>query len=698
MGEFQRALGRIPALPSAADFGREVCGDIAAAEAREWLVANGIGGFACGTVAGNVTRRYHGLLVAALDPPVGRTLLVSNIDATAEYLDDHVPLTPQRWWNAGRASVATEGGHKHIESFRLEGTTPVWTFALADALLEKRVWMQPGENTTYVVYTLLRASAPLRLALKALINYRDYHSSTHAVDWWMKVDPVARGLRVTAYDGATPFYLLSTRAAGEPAHDWYRNFDLPAERERGLDDHEDHLHAASFRATLSAGESAALVLSTRADPQLDATAAYLENVGRQKDLLDHWQKANGPQAATAPDWIRQLVLAADQFIAVRPLADDPGAKTVLAGFPWFTDWGRDTMIALPGLTLSTGRPEIARSILRTFARFVNGGMLPNYFPDAGTPPEYNTVDATLWFFEATRQYYAATRDLEFLRDIFPVLEDIAEHHRRGTRHQIHVDASDGLLYAGEAGVQLTWMDARVGDRVITPRIGKPVEINALWHSALDTLAEFAVALGREAAGWNARAEQVRASFQKFWNAGTGCCFDVIDGPQGNEPAVRPNQIFAVSLPRSPLNSQQQAAVVEVCARRLLTSFGLCSLAPGEPGYHGRYLGGPAERDGAYHQGTVWGWLLGHWALAQYRVTGDAVAAQALLAPIEAHLRDAGLGQISEIFDGDPPHTPRGCPAQAWSVACVLEAWWKLERAKRATAPSARRRLRARRRS
>ena len=306
-------------------------------------------------------------------------------------------------------------------------------------------------------------------------------------------------------------------------------------------------------------------------------------------------------------------------------------------------------------------------------------MLPNYFPDAGTAPEYNTVDATLWFFEAARQYFADTGDLGFLRDLFPVLEGIAERHRSGTRHRIHVDPADGLLYAGEPGIQLTWMDARVGDRVITPRIGKPVEINALWHNALVTLAEFATALGTDAAEWNSQAAQVRASFQRFWNAADQCCFDVIDGPGGNDPAVRPNQIFAVSLPQSPLTPTQQAAVVEVCARRLLTSFGLRSLAHGESGYGGRYEGGPAERDAVYHQGTVWGWLAGPFALAWLRVHGDPAQALEFLGPMAQHVRSACVGTLSEIFDGDPPFTPRGCFAQAWSVAEVLRAWTQISR-------------------
>jgi len=666
-------LDRAAPLPVAADFGREVCGNAATAESREWLVSNGIGGFGCGTLAGNVTRRYHGLLIAALNPPVGRTLLVSNVDAIAEYDDQHYPLTTQRWWNAGHPSLVPEGGHRHIERFRLEGTTPVWTFAMADALLEKRIWMQQGENTTMVAFTLVRASRPLRLALKTIVNYRDFHSSTHAGDWWMNVEPVAGGLRVTAFDKATPFYLLSAGAAAEPVHEWYRDFDLPAERERGLDDHEDHLHAGTFRATLAPGDSIAIVLSTRPDPELDPAASYAQCATEQHRLMAHWRSADSTLAEQAPEWISHLVLAADQFIAIRPLSDDPEAKTVLAGFPWFCDWGRDTMISLSGLTLSTGRPEIARSILHTFARFVDGGMLPNCFTDAGTAPEYNTVDATLWFFEAARQYYAAANDDAFLRELFPVLDGIVAYHQRGTRHNIHVDAADGLLYAGAPGVQLTWMDARVGERVITPRIGKPVEINALWYNALLTMAAFARRLGKPAADYEAMAARVRESFARFWNAAEGCCFDVLDGPSGNEAAVRPNQIFAVSLPQSPLAAAQQAAVVEVCGRRLLTSFGLRSLAPGESAYAGRYEGGPAQRDSVYHQGTVWGWLLGPFVLAHLRVYGDRAEAMRFLEPLGISVHMYGLGTLGEIFEGDPPFTPHGCIAQAWTVGEVLRA-------------------------
>jgi predicted glycogen debranching enzyme len=660
-------------LPATIDFGRDICGDLASAETREWLVTNGIGGFACGTVAGTLTRRYHGLLVAALKPPLGRTLLLSKLDETVEYDDRSYPLFANRWDDG----AVDPHGYALIERFRLEGTTPVWNFAFGDALFEKRLWMQPGANTTYVRYTLLRAGRPLRLQVKALVNYRDYHASTHAGDWRMKIEPVERGLRIEAFDGATPFYLLSTEAAVRPAHEWFRNFFLGVERYRGLDDHEDHLFAGAFEATLAPGESLTLVASTDPAPALDADATQEARQRHERELLESWEQTNAVSASLAPAWIRQLVLAADQFIVRRPLRDDPEAMSVIAGYPWFGDWGRDTMISLPGLTLAVGRAELARKILLTFARFVDRGMLPNVFPDAGETPEYNTVDAALWYFEAVRQYYAATGDAALVRDLFPVLADMADWHVRGTRYSIRMDSADGLLAAGEPGVQLTWMDAKVGDWVVTPRIGKPVEINALWFNALLTLTELAELAGESGARYRQMAARARAGFQRFWNDAAGYCFDVLDGPGGDDASLRPNQIFAVSLPASPLTPEQQRAVVDVCARQLLTSHGLRSLASGHADYQGRYGGGPRQRDGAYHQGTVWSWLLGPFALAHARVYGDPAQALAFLAPMQYHLRAACLGTVSEILDADPPFTPRGCFAQAWSVAEILRAWSEL---------------------
>src|SRR6266550_3555847 len=527
-----------PESHAAVEFGREVCGSLEIAEQREWLVTNGIGGYASGTVSGDVTRCYHGVLVAALHPPVGRTQLVAKLEETVGYDGSEFALATNRWLSG----AVEPQGYLNIESFRLEGSIPVWRFALADALLEKRIWMQQGENTTYVQYSLLRGNGPFRLAVKALVNYRDFHSRTHAGDWLMRVESVGHGIRITAFDGATPFCLLSATARFEPRHDWYRNFLLPQETARGLDDREDYLFAAA------------------------------------------------------------------QFIVKRPLPAESEGRSVIAGYHWFGDWGRDTMIALPGLTLATRRPEIAREILFALARYVDGGMLPNNFPDAGGVPQYNTADAALWYFEAVRQYFEATQDAEGILKLYPVLTQITSAHLHGTRYHIHVDAADGLLYAGEEGVQLTWMDAKVGDWVVTPRIGKPVEINALWYNALKTMAKLAPVTGKSAEPFQKMAEVVRKNFTKFWNSGAHCCYDVIDDPRiGSDASFRPNQIFAVSLPESPLSREQQKAVVDICAGRLLTSHGLRSLAQGEPGYQGHYGGGPRERDGAYHQGTVLRW-------------------------------------------------------------------------------------------
>jgi predicted glycogen debranching enzyme len=655
-------------------FGREICGVLDVAEQREWLVTNGIGGFASGTVSGNLTRRYHGLLVAALHPPVGRIQLVAKLDETVRYDASDYALGTNRW---GSGAVEPHG-YLDIESFRLDGTTPVWRLAIGDAILEKRVWMRHGENTTYVQYTLLRGSQAMELELRTFINYRDFHSNTHAGDWRMKIDAVTRGLQVTAFEGAIPFYLLSADAKIEPRHEWCHDYFLPLEKYRGLDDRDDNLLAAAFRATLKENQSVSIVFSTDANAALDGDAARTEISKHEADLLAQWSAADVPAASAAPGWVRQLILAADQFVVRRDLADaseDSAGKSIIAGYHWFGDWGRDTMIALPGLTLAVGRAGIAKQILLSFARYIDGGMLPNNFPDVGGRPEYNTVDAALWFFEAVRQYFASTQDNETLARLFPIMAHMIDAHVAGTRYQIHVDQADGLLYAGEPGVQLTWMDAKIGDWVVTPRIGKPVEINALWFNALETMASLASAVKQPADRFAKLAARAKESFAKFWNSSAGYCYDVIDAPGiGNDATLRPNQIFAVSLPQSALPAEQQKAVVDICARRLVTSYGLRSLAQSEPGYQGHYGGNSRERDGAYHQGTVWGWLLGPFVLAHLRVYGDRGAAVSFLEPLGKQIHSHGLGTLSEIFDGDAPFTPRGCIAQAWTVAEVLRAW------------------------
>jgi predicted glycogen debranching enzyme len=659
-------------------FGREICGDLAVADSREWLVTNGIGGYASGTVSGSQTRRYHGLLIAALQPPVGRTQLVSHFDEIARYAGADFSLATHRW-----ASGAVDPkGFLNLESFHLEGAKPVWTYALADALLEKRIWMRQGENTTYIQYTLLRGSGPAEMELKALVNYRDFHSLTHAGGWRMKIETVDGGVMVQAGDGATPFYLLSDTASCEPRHDWYRDCYFAEETARGLDDREDHLLAALFRAKLEVGSTVTLVATTEAKGLLDGETARAERANYEVKLFQDWQAKHESHTEEAPSWLWQLILAADQFIVKRRLPEEPDGRSIIAGYHWFGDWGRDTMIALPGLTLATGRAEVAKRILLAFSRYVDGGMLPNNFPDAGGKPEYNTVDAALWYFEAIRQYFAATQDTATLQKLFPVLAGIIDAHVKGTRYNIHVDPADGLIFAGGSGVQLTWMDAKIGDWVVTPRTGKPVEINALWINSLVTMAEFARLLAQPREGYEKLAAKAKKSFQKFWNPERSCCYDVIDSPgSGNDAALRPNQIFAISLPVSPLSFEQQKSVVDVCARHLLTSHGLRSLAPDEPGYIGHYGGSPRDRDAAYHQGTVWGWLLGPFVLAHHRVYRDREASLRFLEPLGRQIYVSGLGTLSEIFDGDAPFAPRGCIAQAWTVAEVLRVWQEIAHGK-----------------
>ncbi|MGK7917297.1 MAG: amylo-alpha-1,6-glucosidase, partial [Prochloraceae cyanobacterium] len=491
------------------------------------------------------------------------------------------------------------------------------------------------------------------------------------------------GISVTAFPHAATLYLLATQEGEKKNfdwqinHTWCKNFALVVENYRGLDDLEDHLHAATCKVTLQPGEFFTVVASSQSHPKLDSKIALNSRQDYDRQILKRWYSTHNLATDRVPSWIEQLVLAAEQFIVDRSLTDEPEGKTIIAGYPWFTDWGRDTMISLPGLTLATGRLEIARKILSTFAKYVDRGMLPNLFPDAGEVPEYNTVDATLWYFEAIRAYYQASRDREFLAELFPLLVEIIDWHVKGTRYKIHLDR-DGLIYAGEPGVQLTWMDAKVGDWVVTPRIGKPVEVNALWYNALVCMAHFALILHKSASEYERMAARTREAFQRFWHDAEGYCYDVLDTPEGDDLSLRPNQIFAVSLPAmnfaSLLSEKQQRSVVDKVAQTLLTSYGLRSLTPNHPNYTGRYGGDQLQRDGTYHQGTTWGWLIGHFVQAHLKVYQNPALARSFLEPMANHIQDGCVGSISEIFDGDVPFTPRGCFAQAWSVAEVLRAW------------------------
>ncbi|MEO0853853.1 MAG: amylo-alpha-1,6-glucosidase, partial [Cyanobacteria bacterium J06648_11] len=439
-----------------------------------------------------------------------------------------------------------------------------------------------------------------------------------------------------------------------------------------------HLHIATVSAQLEPGESFAIVASTDPNPELDIDLAWECRQTHERELIRRWQGSSGSDRA--PAWLEQLVLAADQFIVTRPVEDNPDGKTIIAGYPWFGDWGRDTAIALPGLTLATGRPEIARQILLTFARYSDRGMIPNVFPEQGETPQYNTVDAALWYVEAVRAYWEHTSDRDFLADVFPTLQAIVEWHQRGTRYGIALDPEDGLLFAGEPGSQLTWMDAKIGDWVITPRIGKPIEINALWYNALRVVADCARELDQSDREYDRMADRISANFQRFWHGDRGYCYDVLDTPQGNDDTFRPNQIFAVSLPDRAstypalLNLSQRQAIVTAVSRHLLTSYGLRSLHPEHPDYRDRYGGDAVQRDSCYHQGPAWGWLIGPFVRAYLQTGGAKDDARRLLGPIQHHLHDACLGTASEIFDGAPPFPPRGAFAQAWSVAEVVRTW------------------------
>ncbi len=648
------------------EFTKETCGDLESTLGREWLETNGLGGFASSTIPGINTRRYHGLLVAATQGPVGRLVLLSKLEETLFIDEQAYDLSSNRY-----PGVIHPQGFRYLKRFRLD-PFPIFTYEVEGLEIEKSVFMINGQNSTVIEYRLgeknrSEFSGQLRLEIRPLIAFRDYHSTTHEND---SLNPAVQENRrlaaVCPYPGLPTLYFAHDAFMLQKAGSWYRNFNYDVERERGLDFAEDLYNPFVLYFDLSHRHASVIASTEKHD--ITRTAHY-----REQEVARRAKVATA--APVADNFAQTLVAAADQYIVSR---DDQ--KTVIAGYHWFGDWGRDTMIALPGLTLPTGKPEIARSILCTFAKHVDQGLLPNRFPDAGDTPEYNTVDATLWFFEAARAYIDYTGDLEFVREeLYPVFADIIAWHVRGTRYGIKV-CPNGLLCSGEPGVQLTWMDAKVGDWVVTPRRGKPVEIQALWYNALRIMEGLARQFGNEAGQkrYSNMAAVVSWSFNRlFWNQKEGYLYDVVNGGTP-DPAMRPNQIFAVSLPHTMLSAERAKAVVQKVQEQLLTPMGLRTLSASDPQYRGRYTGGPTERDGAYHQGTVWAWLMGPFITAYVKVNGGDTRArrqaEEWLAPLREHLTDAGLGHISEIFEGDPPHRPCGCIAQAWSVAEVLRAY------------------------
>lgn len=645
-------------------FDEKICGDIEGSTSREWLETNGIGGSASGTISGINTRRYHSLLTAATRPPLGRVTTVAKIEETVvldgaayELSSNHYPGT------------ISPKGYELIASFRLD-PYPVWTYSLPGIELEKRIFMVHGRNATVVQYKARSLSRQRKAAaimkVRPLLAMTDHHHIRHETSSFRGELSISPGVvSMHPVEEFPALFFAHNGRSVEPTGFWYRNFDLSIEKERGFEHYEDLFQP--FELTFGLGSGADLIVAT--DRAIDAAASSDLEKAEQKRRKSIIKKAGAKSEIE-----KRLALAADQFIVERG-----EGHTIIAGYPWFSDWGRDTMISLPGLTLETGRPEIARGILSEFARHVSEGMLPNRFPDRGEGAEYNTVDATLWYFEAVRAYVEKTGDTAFVRDeLYPTLASILASHLRGTRYNIHVD-TDGLLYAGEPGQQLTWMDAKIGDLVITPRTGKAVEIQALWYNALRIMEGLAAGFGddEDRSRYASMADLAKLSFNAvFWNEEDDCLFDVVEnGTRSAE--IRPNQIFAASLSHSMLDDDRARRVVKKVEELLFTPVGLRTLSPKDPAYVPVYIGGPVERDSAYHQGTVWPWLMGAFVDACRRVRPDAEpATRELYAALEAHLWQAGVGQVSEIFDADMPHHPRGCPAQAWSVAELIRMMQK----------------------
>jgi predicted glycogen debranching enzyme len=641
-------------------FGREICTNLKESTAREWLETNGIGGFASGTIAGVNTRRYHGLLVAAATPPTGRAVLLSKFEETLIVDGKPFGLSANQYPNA-----VYPDGYKFLKEFRL-APFPVWVYQIEDIEIEKTVFMPHGENTVICDYKFKVQSSKFKVGfeLKPLLAFRDYHhlranennftTDFKAAEDLISIQPVAD----------LPALNLSFQNAEiKEAGFWYRSFEYERERERGFDFRENLYQPFALRFEIENEKTISVVASTEVRNAANTEQFKQAETERRENLIDI--------SGHKDEFLQQLVLAADQFVVRRE-----AEKSVIAGYHWFSDWGRDTMIALPGLTLATNRPEIARSIILEFSRHISEGMLPNRFPDAGETPDYNTVDATLWYFEAIRAFLEKTGDYDFVREnLYEKLSDIIAWHLRGTRFNIHVD-TDGLLYAGDENTQLTWMDAKSGDTVFTPRYGKAVEIQALWYNALRVMQNLAEHFKDEGdrAQYQAMADLAELSFnQSFWNEAENCLFDCINGSR--DAAIRPNQIFAASLKYSMLSNERAEKVVRKVEQELLTPFGLRTLSPRDADYHPRYAGNGFARDGAYHQGTVWAWLIGGFIDAYVRVFADESDTKekinGWLAAFKKHLTEAGVGQISEIFDGDEPHNPGGCIAQAWSVAEVL---------------------------
>ncbi len=622
----------------------------------EWLETNGLGGWSSSSVIGCHTRRYHGLLVAATRPPAERMSLVSKLDETIITNTDRFELGTNNY-----GDTIYPQGYRYMTGFTKD-LFPAFFYTAGDIQLKKSIAMVQGQNTVLITYQVIKAGEPFTLQLTPLLSVRDYHGLVQAND---AINKNARFsdhvFSIQAYKDTPAIFIQVPGSSYQADPKWFYHFNYSVEQYRGLNFTEDLFSPGTFSVPLQAGDALAVVVSTNDPLHMDAFELWATEEKRKKALL-----SNQP----ADETLQQLLLAADQFIVQR--GDD--LKTVIAGYHWFTDWGRDTMISLPGLTLSTGRYEDARKILDAFAGSVSMGMLPNRFPDYGAAPEYNNADGTLWYFIAVFKYLAATNDKDFvLGRLLPVLKDIIDWHYKGTRYHIHA-TDDGLLFAGEPGQQLTWMDAKVDNWVVTPRMGKPVEIQALWYNALCIFAEL-LALNNQAGQASAvreKAAQTKSSFaEKYWYAAGNCLYDGIDENGSPLTELRPNQLFAISLPFPLMEAEKAMAVLQVITEQLYTAVGLKTLPAADKNFKPFYGGDTLHRDAAYHQGTVWSWLLGPYIDAIMKLDGSKDQAMAIINAFRYHLNEACIGSVSEIFDAAASHQPRGCIAQAWGVAEIL---------------------------
>jgi predicted glycogen debranching enzyme len=649
---------------------------------REWLVTNGLGGYASGTLLGVVSRRHHGLFVPNLPNPKGRHVMISRFDEEIECAGVRAGFGGAEFID-GRRVGDTE---RYLREFRLTSMMPRWTFQIGDCQIEKTIVMPHNQNTVCVHYRLLQGQRA-QLELRPFVAFRRIDAELRHTDEWPFELRVARGRHeIVARDSLLRLRFGLRPAQGVFISDEQESADVlyRVESERGYDHAENVFSPGYFRVELSKDQPITFLATSQDWECFDVTG---EDVLHSQESRTQRLLSVAP-AAARHGFAAQLVMAADQFVVLpgsrleeKMQADAAGSelRTVIAGYHWFGDWGRDTMISLDGLTLCTGRHREAGAILRTFANYVHDGLLPNLFPEGEREALYHTVDATLWYFHAIERYRRVTSDPEIIAELYPVLESIVEHYTRGTRFGIGVDARDGLVAASAAGYQLTWMDAKVGDWVVTPRRGKPVEIQALWYNALVLMAEWSELLGKAGADYRERARIVRASFNsRFWSEPSGYLFDLIDGEAGDDASCRPNQLFALSLSHPVLDPAHWREVIDCVEHQLLTPFGLRTLSRDHPDYKKNYHGDLYSRDAAYHQGTVWPWLTGHFIDAWLRVHEDKRGARTMLQGFAAHLAMAGVGSISEIFDAEPPYVPRGCIAQAWSVGEILRAWLNTE--------------------